>query len=132
MDSAWLLGIMLGDNDLMQTTEELTSIEDLDRALDESRNRPVLIFKHSLSCPISARAFRQFESYLENGNPQVSHKLIIVQRARDTSDKAAERLGLRHETPQAILVRDGREVWNASHHDITASSLAAAVDPGPK
>jgi bacillithiol system protein YtxJ len=43
------------------------------------------------------------------------------------SDAAAQRLGIRHETPQAILLRDGRVVWNASHFRITAIELDAFV-----
>jgi bacillithiol system protein YtxJ len=43
------------------------------------------------------------------------------------SDHAAARLGVRHETPQAILLRDGRPVWNASHFRITADALGKIV-----
>jgi bacillithiol system protein YtxJ len=35
----------------------------------------------------------------------------------------SERLGIRHETPQAILLRDGKVIWNGSHFRITASQL---------
>jgi monothiol bacilliredoxin len=110
-----------------ETLNELQSIEDFDSALDESRRRPVLFFKHSLTCPISARAYRELQSYLENAEPQVSYQLITVQTARAVSNEAAGRLRIRHESPQVILVRDGREVWNASHFDITAARLEAAI-----
>lgn len=106
---------------------ELKSLEDLNRALDESRAHPVLLFKHSTTCPISARAYREFQSYLEEAEPQVSYHLITVQTARNVSNETASRLGVEHHSPQAILVRDGREVWNASHFDITASSLADVI-----
>jgi bacillithiol system protein YtxJ len=106
---------------------ELQSIEDLDRALDESNERPVLLFKHSLTCPISARAFREFHSFLEEADSRVSYNLITVQTARPVSNAAAQRLRIGHESPQAILVRDGREVWNASHFAITASALEEAI-----
>lgn len=106
---------------------ELKSIEELNRALDESRARPVLLFKHSTTCPISARAYREFLSYLEDAEPQVSYHLITVQTARSVSNEAASRLGVEHHSPQVILVKDGRGVWNASHFDITASSLAAVI-----
>jgi len=112
---------------MAETLNELQSIEAFDRALDESRQRPVLFFKHSLTCPISARAYRELQSYLENAEPQVSYQLITVQTARAVSNEAASRLGVRHESPQAILVRDGREVWNASHFDITAARLEEVV-----
>jgi bacillithiol system protein YtxJ len=107
--------------------EELRSIQELDEALDESQNRPVLFFKHSLTCPISTRAFRELQSYLNNADPRISYKLITVQTARTVSNEAASRLHLDHQSPQAILVRNGRELWNASHYDITASTLAEAI-----
>lgn len=107
--------------------QELDSVEKLDDALEESKERPVLLFKHSVTCPISARAFNELRSYLQRGDPRISYKLITVQTARQVSDETASKLGLTHHSPQAILVRDGRQVWNASHSEITASALDHAI-----
>ncbi|MFY9557447.1 MAG: bacillithiol system redox-active protein YtxJ [Blastocatellia bacterium] len=106
---------------------ELTTVEDLTRALHESRERPVLLFKHSLTCAISTRAFSELQSYLAKADPRISYKLITVQTARAVSDEAADKLRLPHESPQAILVRNGSEIWNASHSDITVSALDQAI-----
>lgn len=114
-------------NVMRENLKELNSIEDLDTALAESKERPVLLFKHSLTCPISARAMREFEAFLDQAPPRVGYKLIIVQTAREVSNEAAARLGLRHESPQAVIVRRGREVWSTSHYDITAERLREAV-----
>jgi bacillithiol system protein YtxJ len=112
---------------MIDTLKELRSIDDLNHALEESNERPVLFFKHSLTCPISARAFNEFRSYLQQAGPQVSANLITVQTARSVSDETSARLSLEHHSPQAILVRNGREVWNASHFAITAASLREAI-----
>jgi bacillithiol system protein YtxJ len=112
---------------MTDTLKELHTIEELNQALDSSMNGPVLLFKHSLTCPISARAYREFRSYLEKPHPSVSYRLIVVQNARRVSDEAARRLGVEHESPQALLVHNNEEVWNASHFQITASSLEGAV-----
>lgn len=111
----------------MDRLEELKSIQDLEHALDESLERPVLLFKHSLTCPVSTRAFSELRSHLNNANPGISYKLITVQTARSVSNEAASRLQVEHESPQAILVRNGRELWNASHHDITSLTLEQAI-----
>jgi bacillithiol system protein YtxJ len=111
----------------LSNLEELKSVQELEQALDESRERPVLFFKHSLTCSISTRAFNELQSYLDNADPRASYKLINVQSARMVSDQAASKLKLEHQSPQAILVRNGRELWNASHFEITASSLAEAI-----
>jgi len=107
--------------------KDITTIEELEGVLADSNNRPALLFKHSAACPISFKALREFESFLESADPAVTYRLITVQTARPVSDETAARLSLRHETPQAILVTNGREVWNASHFDITSASLQEAV-----
>ena len=111
----------------MDNLKELRTIEELSQTLEQSSEKPVLLFKHSLTCPISARAFNEFQSFLEQADPRVSYRLITVQTARAVSNEAAARLNVRHQSPQAILVRNGREVWNASHFDINVSALAQAV-----
>jgi bacillithiol system protein YtxJ len=112
---------------MKQKLKELTNMRDLEEAVRESDERPVLFFKHSLTCPVSSRALRELESYLEDANSQVNCKLIIVQRARDVSNEVAARLGVVHESPQALLVSRGREVWNTSHFSITSDSLREAI-----
>jgi bacillithiol system protein YtxJ len=107
--------------------KELSTIEDLNRALSESGSQPVLVFKHSLTCHISTRALSEFNSYLKTADPSVSYNLITVQTARNVSAEAASRLKIEHESPQAILVCNGRQVWNASHLGITASSIDEAI-----
>jgi monothiol bacilliredoxin len=106
---------------------ELHNIEELDGALSESHSRPILLFKHSLTCPISTRALDELRSYLDNADPRVGYNLITVQTARAVSNETASRLHINHESPQAILVRNGRELWNASHRDITALALEQAI-----
>jgi bacillithiol system protein YtxJ len=94
------------------------SYEDL---ITRSKERPVVIFKHSLTCPISAAAYDQMERL----DGEVA--LIEVQRARELSREIENRLGVAHESPQVIVLRNGQVVWNASHFSITAQAVAAAV-----
>jgi bacillithiol system protein YtxJ len=112
----------------MESIKEIQQIKELEDALASSSDRPVLLFKHSLTCPISTRAYNELNSYLKEADPDVSYNLITVQRARSLSNEVAARLGVHHETPQAILVRNGREVWNASHFAITSSTLKEAIE----
>jgi bacillithiol system protein YtxJ len=110
---------------------ELASIEELDELLEQSRQRPQLIFKHSLTCPISASAYRQLQSYLDNSPASdVDYHLVTVQQARGVSNEAANRLSVRHESPQAILIRNEESVWNASHGAITEKSLKEHLSQG--
>ena len=88
---------------------------------DLSKDRPVVIFKHSLTCPISASAYDQMAEF------EGEVALIEVQRARELSTEIENRLGVAHESPQVIVLRNGQVVWNASHFRITAAAVAAAV-----
>ncbi len=111
----------------MTTLEPLHDIDALDAALEESRDRPVLLFKHSLTCGVSAHALDELQTHLDQADTSVAYKLVTVQSHRRVSDELAARLDLRHETPQAILVHDGRVVWSASHFRVTAEAIVAAI-----
>jgi bacillithiol system protein YtxJ len=106
------------------TLTPLADVQSLDEAIAESRERPVLLFKHSRYCGVSCEALDELQSHIEaRAGSDVAYKMITVQTHRPVSDAAALRFGLRHETPQAILLRDGKVVWNASHFRITANQL---------
>ena len=104
---------------------DLTDEAGFETLLASSAERPQLIFKHSLTCPLSATAYHQLLSYLEAANGSTDHWLVRVQRNGAVSRLIEQRLGVRHESPQAILVRGGRAVWDASHFAITAEALGS-------
>lgn len=106
---------------------QLTSPDQIDALLDESDHRPVLLFKHSVSCGTSAYAFDELRELRDRNPKDVRYAVVVVQSDRATSNAIATRFGIRHETPQALLLRDRRVVWNASHHRLTADNLAKAV-----
>jgi bacillithiol system protein YtxJ len=93
---------------------------------DRSKERPVVIFKHSLTCPISAAAYEQMSEFAGE------IALVEVQRARELSAEIENRLGVNHESPQVIVLRNGQVVWDASHFKITANSVAEAVREAEK
>lgn len=93
----------------------------LEELFARSHEGPVLLFKHSNSCPISARAYQQMQGV------KTPVSIVVVQQSRDLSREVEQRTGVRHETPQAFVLRNGRAVWNASHFDITAESVERAV-----
>ena len=109
---------------------QITALSDLDMleaAIAESRERPVLLFKHSRTCGVSAEALDELRAHLDRDDAGATYKMVTVQSHRQVSDEVADRLGVRHETPQAILIRDGRPVWKASHFRITADALRLAL-----
>lgn len=112
--------------------ERLTLLQDLDeleRALSTSHVKPVLLFKHSRTCGISAEALDELRAHLDEPSSvdAAMYAMVTVQTHRDISNAIATRLGVRHETPQAILVRDGRVIWTASHFRVNAVELQKAI-----
>jgi bacillithiol system protein YtxJ len=106
---------------------QLQRIDQLDGLLAESADRPVLLFKHSYSCGTSAEALDELLAHLSETSKEARYAMVTVQTHRDVSNAVAQRLGVRHETPQALLVRAGRVVWSASHFRVTADAVARAI-----
>lgn len=94
----------------------------LDNLFTNSTLRPVIVFKHSTSCGISTRAYREMEKV------EAEINLLVVQSAREISREFSHLTGVRHETPQVIVLRDGKAVWNASHFDVQATAVTEALE----
>ncbi len=114
----------------MAAYEILDSQEKLDALFSAPESQSIIIFKHSLTCPISSSGLRQYERFLDGREDRdgESFVLIEIQRRRDLSNRVTEVSGVRHESPQALLLRNGKVDWHASHSAITAESLAAAIE----
>jgi bacillithiol system protein YtxJ len=93
----------------------------LEELFARSHEAPVVLFKHSNSCPISAAAQRA----LKQLGAEVS--IVVVQESRDISREVEARTGVRHESPQAFVLRNGAVAWSASHFDITADAVKRAM-----
>ena len=104
------------------TTPSLCEIEDettLDEILASER---AVIYKHSTSCPVSAIVIDEVLRFADRHSSWPVHVVQVIEH-RDLSDAVAEQLGVRHESPQALVLRDGRCIWHTSHGGITAHRL---------
>lgn len=96
-------------------------------ALDRALAAPLfLVFKHSTRCGVSADAMAEFEAFAA-ARPDVPSAWIDVIVERPWSQRVAQVTGVEHASPQALLVRDGRVAWHASHGAITRRALEAAA-----
>lgn len=96
---------------------EINSNEELEKLFEKSNEKPVVLFKHSTTCPIS------FGVYQEISNADAEINIVIIQQSRNISTAIAEKTGIRHESPQAIVLKDGEPIFHASHYDITAQDV---------
>jgi bacillithiol system protein YtxJ len=103
-------------------------LADLEQLIATSHTQPVLLFKHSFTCGVSAEALDELVSHLDADESGTRYALITVQTHRDVSSAAAARLGVRHQSPQAILIQGGHAVWNASHFRVNAAGIRSAIE----
>ncbi|MCA1622839.1 MAG: bacillithiol system redox-active protein YtxJ [Acidobacteria bacterium] len=101
---------------------EINSTDELDDLFQKSSEKPVVLFKHSLTCPISSGVYQEISKAAADIN------LIIVQHARNVSNVIAEKTGIHHESPQAIVLRNGKPVYHASHYDVTAEDVEKMLE----
>lgn len=102
----------------------IKSEEDLEKAIKESYQNKVGIFKHSTSCFISKTVLKNFEKEIENSEEQnASFYFLDLLAFRPISNKIAEDFGIRHESPQLIVFENGETINNASHQDISLSQI---------
>jgi len=109
----------------------LTGLADLDEALATSSTRPLVIFKHSEACGTSYAALDELLEHVTSRPGDAEYVVVTVQQAREVSTAVARRLGVRHETPQVIVVRNGCVLWSASHFRVTAEALQKTLEQTP-
>ena len=86
-----------------------------------------IVFKHSPTCPISLFAHHQVMRFRME-QPHAPVYLVSVRRRRDVARHIAERTGVRHESPQILVLRSGTVIGAASHDEITAELLSSLVE----
>ena len=85
-----------------------------------------LVFKHSTRCPVSTAAHREVAEFRRR-QPAAAVYVVHVVEQRDLSRAVAERTGVRHESPQAIVLAAGSVIWSDSHEGVTADALEALL-----
>ncbi|MDX8367492.1 bacillithiol system redox-active protein YtxJ [Cytobacillus sp. IB215665] len=103
---------------------KISSKEQFEKLINE--HSKFLIMKHSLTCPISSSAFKEFEKY-NNENEELQIFYLYVQESRALSNFIAEKYSTKHESPQVLLVQDGKVIWHTSHWNITYDTLKKQV-----
>ena len=96
----------------------------LEALFAQSHEAPVLLFNHDWGCGGSMRAYGEMRAV---GGDRGAIGLIDVRVAREVTAELARRTGVRHESPQVLLLRDGRAAWSASHGGVRAAAVERAL-----
>lgn len=103
---------------------KLESEEDLSQLIVVSAITPVLIFKHSARCGTSSMALGRLErNWKEGDNEKLAPYFLDILAHRDVSNEIASRFGIEHESPQVLIIRNGKCVYAASHSGINYGEI---------
>lgn len=100
----------------------LTDIAQLDRVVEDSTTKPVLLFKHSTRCSISDMAKARLDR--SNLSDTMDAYYLDLITYRPLSQAIAERFAVHHESPQILLIRNGECILDASHNGIIPAEIA--------
>ncbi|KGX89400.1 hypothetical protein N781_09115 [Pontibacillus halophilus JSM 076056 = DSM 19796] len=106
------------------SAETIATYEEFRKVLEE--NEEFYVLKHSVTCPISAQAKTKYMDFAEESNRPTY--IVEIQHARPLSDKIAEVFGVKHESPQALFIKNEEVKWNTSHMRITKDALKEAAE----
>lgn len=107
---------------------KITAVEQLAQIDAESANHPVFIFKHSTTCSISAMALNRLEGKWQAADDQkIKPYYLDLLTYRPISNEIAARYGVVHESPQVLVIVNGKAIYNESHNGIRLSDILSAV-----
>lgn len=95
----------------------------LDKIFSGNNGRPALIFKHSTRCSISKGALERFENKWKQDKSNCDLYFVDVIVDRPLSMAIAERSGTIHHSPQALLLIEGKVIYNKTHEKISAKEI---------
>ena len=100
------------------------TVEQFENILQEKSH--FLFLKHSITCPISKAGYDEFAKFADE-HPEMDSYFLHVQEARDLSNYITEKFGIKHESPQAFVIKNQEVIWDASHWNITSKAMSEHI-----
>lgn len=96
---------------------------ELDEIHEASFKNPQLIFKHSTRCSISSMAMHRLDNQANSKKSETTIHILDLIRYRSISDEISQRYGIRHESPQLLVIYEGKCIHHDSHLDISLERI---------
>lgn len=109
-----------------RTLDELSQLDALEKLSEE---KLVVIFKHSVSCGISHMVWHQFQNEIDFNNDYIEMLYLDLLAHRDVSNEITRRFQVLHQSPQILVIRDGKVLHHASHSAIRLSDIRKFLPP---
>ena len=97
----------------------IDSLDHLDQIVDLSKNKNIVLFKHSTRCSISTIAKMRLEEEWNISKDDFEKYYLDLIRYRNISNEISERFQVHHESPQILVIRNGEAIYDVSHLDIS-------------
>lgn len=107
--------------------QHLTTLAQLDKIAKDSKSKPVAIYKHSTTCGISRMVLRGLEAQYDIDAESLDFYYLDLKAYRAISNEVAARFQVWHESPQILLIKNGKAVYNASHSGVNAHILKEQI-----
>lgn len=111
----------------------LDNTDEVDAVFEASKERVQVVFKHSVRCSVSLFAKLNIESFSLWEGKEADRFIIDVVRKRTVSDYFAEKSGIKHESPQIFILKDGEVIWSDAHSYVNKANIKrvfAQLDAG--
>ena len=103
--------------------KKIESQKDLDAAIEKSSQQKVLIFKHSTKCFISKTVLRSFEKQMQESDKNFGYYFLDLLAYRSISNEIESCFDVVHQSPQLIVLENGKAIYNASHQNIDLDKI---------
>lgn len=103
--------------------KQLTSLHHLEQLVEKSKTKPVVIFKHSTRCGVSSHAMHKLETNWQFKEEDLHFYYLDLLSYRNISNEIADRFNVVHQSPQIIIVKNGKAVFDISHQGIDSKVI---------
>lgn len=97
---------------------------DVDEAIMASNTKPQIIYKHSPSCAVSYLSQRNLMGIDSDLSAHADFYVVDVISQRQISLYISKKIGIRHESPQLLIIVNGNVVWDGSHYQVQADVVS--------
>jgi bacillithiol system protein YtxJ len=107
--------------------QHLKTGEELQSLMQKPYDTPAVIFKHSTRCGASAIVKKRLEEDWDLENGEIDIYFLDLIEHRGLSNEVSKTFGVRHQSPQILVIKDGRSIFDASHGDVRAAAIRQAL-----
>ncbi|WP_026966714.1 bacillithiol system redox-active protein YtxJ [Algoriphagus terrigena] len=108
--------------------KKLTDSTQIEEIKELSNSKPVLIFKHSTRCSVSSMSLdRLLRNWKTEDDEKVVPYFLDLIAFRNLSDQIEVTFGVAHESPQVLIIRNGKAIYDNSHFGISYPEIMAQL-----